>query len=525
MVAGLWATAVLYGYVHGANPMAPLPPLDLVDTVILSALSAVLSAPPAAFLAWLTRRAGRAEFLHAHPDIAAELARRRALEEQLAEVPAAGLRQMVATVEAEATHKRGVDGPVAEEDNSSDIEDEDDKFAVMEDAGMASPRPAFPAAIGDKSDAVRDPALSPRSVPTASETTSVTLSPRTRVLNPFKPAYAAAKQAKGGSQGVTATVSGDSEGDGFEFDWIDAPYACTMFCPLLLRCCRRHPSQKAAYLRRRRAQEAKEEALAAKRGILADEPASATPHDRLAAVEAAVERSMRPPITLPFCIGDAITLTSLVAYAAHIVFLAFCVYYLALFSLIQTPATLASFLSSWALTVTLSLCLLEPAKIAGRALFFFVWWPLNAPYITWIPFLGVGSMLARWGVRAPTSGAPTDSLAGRMESLTLVRAAGVASQLSPEAALVAFGAAAAVAATMRGLGGLVVARTGRSNRARVAGLRLRAREGAATAGASEAERKELLLKLYVLQRLREGNTAARARETGRDQPPAAPAVL
>jgi hypothetical protein len=44
--------------------------------------------------------------------------------------------------------------------------------------------------------------------------------------------------------------------ESFSYGWIDAPPGCVSSCPLLLRCCNRHPAQKEAYLRCARQREA-----------------------------------------------------------------------------------------------------------------------------------------------------------------------------------------------------------------------------------------------------------------------------
>ncbi len=328
-----------------------------------------------------------------------------------------------------------------------------------------------------------------------------------------KPAVTSPKVADPSSSPAkdsTVAAKTPEEEDDYEFDWVDAPPVCVRFFWPLLYCCRRHPSQKAAYLKRKRALEAKYLAAeAAKLAKETDEPTAmpgggsgATP--RLDTIEDDIRSDLAPPQTLPFCIGGAITRASAVSYAANFVFLGFCTYYLMLFSILQDGAGLSSFMTAWLVGEAVGLGVYKPAFTALRVLLSYVVWPLNARYVAWVPVLG--PRIVRLGARLPSSGATADSLAGRLENLTLVRAAGMASLLSPEAALVAYGVSAAVSATVRGFAGFMRGAGGRNNEAgerEAAGRRRRAAQlRRRISGTPEAERKELLLKLYILQRLR-----------------------
>jgi hypothetical protein len=123
------------------------------------------------------------------------------------------------------------------------------------------------------------------------------------------------------------------------------------------------------------------------------------------------------------------------------------------------------------------------------------------PSLLWIP--RVGPFIAGRTSRAAAAQVMTDSvLSGRIENITLVRAAGYASALSPDAAVVAYGASAVLSAAMGGVMRLV-----KHVAAMPHGVAAdRRRPDASTMNAAEA-RSALVVRRYLLGQLRMAEAA------------------
>ncbi len=138
------------------------------------------------------------------------------------------------------------------------------------------------------------------------------------------------------------------------------------------------------------------------------------------------------------------------------------------------------------------------------------------PYLLWIPRLGplLAGRTNRAAVAQASGAPPTDSvLTGRIENLTLVRAAGYASALSPDAAMVAYGASAVMTAAMGGVARLLK-RVADSRG--TGGARPRAEVGAAEAAA----RNELVVRRYLLGQLRMAEVSRHAQSARISHPSA-----
>jgi hypothetical protein len=181
------------------------------------------------------------------------------------------------------------------------------------------------------------------------------------------------------------------------------------------------------------------------------------------------------------------TLQSLAAYGAALAYMAWCLFYLVLFAFAQPAGASRAFVLSWAWTQCFVIFLLQvsgawrrchrsitaqasailytsitsttqPAISLAIVLWGVVLWPAWVPYLLWIPRLGplLAGRKSRAAVAQASGAAPTDSvLTGRIENLTLVRAAGYASALSPDAAVIAYGASAVMATAMGGVARLL----------------------------------------------------------------------
>ena len=89
--------------------------------------------------------------------------------------------------------------------------------------------------------------------------------------------------------------------------------------------------------------------------------------------------------------------------------------------------------------------MVQPLVMLAFLVAAFVVWPPLAPYVVWLPMLGpaLGGLIV---VQALSRG-PAGVLTRRLEHVALLRAAGAASGLAPDTAVVAFGAdAVAIAA-------------------------------------------------------------------------------
>jgi hypothetical protein len=124
----------------------------------------------------------------------------------------------------------------------------------------------------------------------------------------------------------------------------------------------------------------------------------------------------------------------------------------------------------------------------------------------------LGPLLAGKAATAAASGSGSQSLTGRLENLTLVRAAGAASSLPPEAAVIAYGASAAVTVfTDRA----VELAAHRARRRRGAPGAAAGAGGGGLAALTDAERHELIVRRYLLTQLKAAEEARRAAEQRR----------
>ena len=87
LIVDLWTTAFLYAFVtgsSGADACADaMPPLTLVETVVVAALSSLLQVPLGIAIVYLAHSAGASDFAYRYPFVAAEITRRQATEKQL----------------------------------------------------------------------------------------------------------------------------------------------------------------------------------------------------------------------------------------------------------------------------------------------------------------------------------------------------------------------------------------------------------------------------------------------------------
>jgi hypothetical protein len=207
---------------------------------------------------------------------------------------------------------------------------------------------------------------------------------------------------------------------------------------------------------------------------------------------------------------------TVVAYGAAWAVILFFLYYLFLFGLIHDKEVTLSFTYSFLLSQAMSSLAIQPAMMLAITVFAFAVWPAWMPYVIWIPVLGplaAGKTAA--ALVSKTGGSGT--LTGRMENLTLVRAAGAASSLPPDAALVAYGVTAVMSAALSSMTktaarvahGVQAAKGGAGGAGGEGGPEDDGEGGAAYARLSEAQRHELIVRRYLVAQLRTAELARR----------------
>ena len=129
--------------------------------------------------------------------------------------------------------------------------------------------------------------------------------------------------------------------------------------------------------------------------------------------------------------------------------MAFCLWYALLFGQRQSPAAAASLVAAWAWSLALSLLVLEPLLLLGALVWALLALPALAAALAWLPGgLGRAAVGPAVADALGFAGAP-GALAGRLELITLPRAAAAAGGLPAHAALAAFeGARAGVSAAV-----------------------------------------------------------------------------
>jgi len=194
------------------------------------------------------------------------------------------------------------------------------------------------------------------------------------------------------------------------------------------------------------------------------------------------------------------------AYSVTLAWMGFCLYYVLLFGLYQGEEATYSFMQDWAISQAFASFGLAPLAFLIIILWMYVIWPTWLPYLIWVP--GLGKVLASREARAINASDGSASLSGRMEHLTLVRAAGYASMLSPQTAILAYGASAAVAAAYGGIASAVSKITGRAATKKAQLKGRNSQNGTATAEtlAKEKEltteqRNELIIRRYLLEQI------------------------
>jgi hypothetical protein len=482
---------------RGAEALGSAVDLDAGEVVVVALISTAMTIPLLLVLDRLFEAAASAEFAWRYPFFAAELARRREAERRLALVPAPQLR------EALVRHAASSEGG----GNSG----------FSQAARLPSPPTVLRAA------AAAEPGGGGRSYAALGLLDAVVraaggaagLGTATGLAAPARALWA----TRGGEEGGGApppppqTPPAGAAADAAEAHakeeasgWVDAPEDCARACPCLLRCCGRHPSQKAAFLAAAEgAAGGGAEARAAARGdpdrdedswfvettadivtayAYSKEPAEvlsagirlalksccgdrccggdaggaggagvagAPPGAAAAAIEGELDANLvaRRPCSCDGWLSPpaaaaapGCTTPFALAAAAAGAWLIFCVYYTALFGLLKGPTATLTLLRAWVLAMATSYLLLQPAIIALLVLLYTAVLPAWLPYVRWLPL---------WGRLSGAQGAHEQALgrahplSNRLENMAYVEAVGSANKLPAGAALAGFARFATVA--------------------------------------------------------------------------------
>lgn len=548
LLGNLFITSLLYNWRNGGE-IAALPPMEWSELAVVTLMSVAMQQPAIVLVSGLLLWAGEADFRYRYPAIHGELERRRRLEKRLAQLPVTALKRELNNGAGAEQHVPG---------GADDVTVAPQAITGAH-GGAASHVKPTPPRVGFNLDSTE-----------------------------------------------VAARSG----------WRDAPAACVRFCPLLLRGCNRHPSQKAAWATARHGEYEKiREAVKCERyraefatgrslsedspadrelatleiehetwsrlqeeqtcsrvgsclrtaakvtlsvltcGLLfrsalrkaagrvstgrgsrgsrasgsgrdVSEPGAGRPwdasnagHPSLSRIYDEVTREVEGQTTQgSYCVlgcrapsfllrntaqsGDDFLFTpwtwqSQITFAVAFAWCGWCVFYMVLWSLYQPREVVSSLLTSWGLTMAVSLILVEPLTKLALLVWAVLLWPALAPFLLWIP--GVGPALgSRLSIASPSSGG--DALSGRMAHLTLIRAAGYASSLTPDAAVVAYAANALLGSVLGAIGDSSNARSGNGCSGARKGL----------GQLSEQERYELTTRRYLLLQLRAAQESASA---------------
>ena len=190
---------------------------------------------------------------------------------------------------------------------------------------------------------------------------------------------------------------------------------------------------------------------------------------------------------LPCTVSMMITLT------VCSIIMGFQIFYIALFGFRNDAEVTLSLTIAWVLSQAWNMFVIEPGMSFVELLFTFVIRPAWLPYILWIPHVGpvVGGKVASDLVCKDGRSV----LSGRMQNLTLVHAAGAASQLSPDLSVAAYGFGAVISATLSNVEDKLLTMSNKAKKSATSA------ELKAAAKLSQDQRSELIIRRYTLAQL------------------------
>ena len=201
------------------------------------------------------------------------------------------------------------------------------------------------------------------------------------------------------------------------------------------------------------------------------------------------------------------TVSMMIAILLCCLIMGFQIFYISLFGFRNDEKVTLSLTITWVISQGWSLFVVEPGMSFVELLITFVIRPAWLPYLLWIPHLG--PLVAGKVASDMVSQDGRSILSGRMQNLTLVRAAGAASQLTPELAVVAYGFGAVISATLSNVEDKLLNLSKKKKSAE--NMHLNAQLSAASK-LSQSQRSELIVHRYILAQLHSVEEAQRNRK-------------
>ena len=201
------------------------------------------------------------------------------------------------------------------------------------------------------------------------------------------------------------------------------------------------------------------------------------------------------------------TVSMLIAIIVSCLIIGFQIFYISLFGFRHDEKVTLTLTFTWALTQAWSLFIIEPGMSFVELIIIFIIKPAWLPYLLWIPHLGpfvAGKVAADMVINDGRS-----VLSGRMQNLTLVKAAGAASQLSPELAVVAYGFGAVISATLSNVEDNLLTLTKNKKTGDQTNLK---EQLSAASKLSRYQRNDLIVHRYILAQLHSVEEAQRSKK-------------
>ena len=469
LIADLWTTTFLYAFVVGGDANNPLPPLTIPETIVVALLSSLLQVPIGTIIGILATRAGEAEFAFRYPFISAELQRRKETEARLARLSKKALEAELAAISTEAPQGAASEpaaapaAAIAAPEPAADFghgwvdapaELQSHCAPLLRCCGRAPEQRAAFVARARAAEEARAAVLAKRKARAAALKSREHPLLATLGLGRGSGAAAAGASAAAGTGAAAAiaTAGADDEGEGEQRDE-ESAFASVGndngdVALAALACC------IGALGGQRFARNATAAAAGAAAAALrrSSRTLSATSMGAAAGAQAATaaERAKRvcgPAVRC--CRRMPCTAATVLAQGVTWAVVAFFLWYITSFGFRHDAATTLSFTIAWASGQLSSLFLVAPIVALANVVFVYAVFPAWLPWIVWIPVLG--RLVAGKAAAAIVTDDGGCALSGRLESLALVRAAGAASLLSGEAAVLAYGTGAVLSAAATGV--------------------------------------------------------------------------
>jgi hypothetical protein len=469
LIADLWTTTFLYAFVVGGDANNPLPPLTIPETIVVALLSSLLQVPIGTIIGILATRAGEAEFAFRYPFISAELQRRKETEARLARLSKKALEAELAAISTEAPQGAAAEpaaapaAAIAAPEPAADFghgwidapaELQTHCAPLLRCCGRAPEQRAAFVARARAAEEARAAVLAKRKARAAAlKSREHPLLASLGLGRGGGAAAAGANAAAGtGAAAAIATAGADDNGEGEHRDE-ESAFASVGndngdVALAALACC------IGALGGQRFARNATAAAAGAAAAALrrSSRTLSATSMGAAAGAQAATaaERAKRvcgPAVRC--CRRMPCTAATVLAQGVTWAVVTFFLWYITQFGFRHDAATTLSFTIAWASGQLSSLFLVAPIVALANVVFVYAVFPAWLPWIVWIPVLG--RLVAGKAAAAIVTDDGGCALSGRLESLALVRAAGAASLLSGEAAVLAYGTGAVLSAAATGV--------------------------------------------------------------------------